>query len=47
MIREVLPNVLPAMFSMALLGIGIAIIAEGGLSVLGVGVEAPQRRGAT
>jgi peptide/nickel transport system permease protein len=42
MIREVLPNVLPAMFSVALLSIGIAIIAEGGLSVLGVGIEAPQ-----
>lgn len=42
MIREVLPNVLPAMFSVALLSIGIAIIAEGGLSVLGVGVEPPQ-----
>lgn len=42
MVREVLPNVLPAMFSVALLSIGIAIIAEGGLSVLGVGVEPPQ-----
>lgn len=42
MIREVLPNALPAMFSIALLSIGIAIIAEGGLSVLGVGVKAPQ-----
>jgi peptide/nickel transport system permease protein len=42
MVREVLPNVLPAMFSVALLSVGIAIIAEGGLSVLGVGVEAPQ-----
>ncbi len=42
MIREVLPNVMPAMFSVALLSIGIAIIAEGGLSVLGVGVEPPQ-----
>ncbi|CAN5554428.1 ABC transporter permease [soil metagenome] len=41
MIREVLPNVLPAMFSLALLSVGIAIIAEGGLSLLGVGVEAP------
>ncbi len=39
--REVLPNVLPAMFSIALLGIGVAIIAEGGLSLLGVGVELP------
>lgn len=42
MIREVLPNVVPAMFSIALLAIGIAIIAEGGLSVLGVGVQPPQ-----
>lgn len=42
MVREVLPNALPAMFSIALLSIGIAIIAEGGLSVLGVGVKAPQ-----
>lgn len=41
MIREVLPNVLPAMFSIALLSIAIAIIAEGALSLLGVGVEAP------
>lgn len=41
MLREVLPNVLPAMFSVALLSIGLAIIAEGGLSVLGVGVEPP------
>ena len=29
MIREVLPNVLPAMFSIALLGIAVAIVAEG------------------
>lgn len=41
MVREVLPNVLPAMFSIALLGVGVAIIAEGGLSILGVGIEAP------
>lgn len=41
MIREVLPNVLPAMLSLALLSVGVAIIAEGGLSLLGVGVEAP------
>ena len=32
MVREVLPNVLPAMFSIALLGIAVAIVAEGGLS---------------
>ena len=38
--REVLPNVLPAMMSIALLGIGVAIVAEGGLALLGVGVPA-------
>lgn len=41
MIREVLPNVLPAMFSIALLGVAIAIVAEGTLSILGVGVKPP------
>ena len=41
MIGEVLPNVLPAMFSLALLSIAIVIVAEGGLSVLGVGVMLP------
>jgi len=41
MIREVLPNVLPAMFSIALLGIAVAIVAEGTLSILGVGVRPP------
>jgi peptide/nickel transport system permease protein len=39
--REVLPNVLPAMFSITLLGIAVAIVAEGGLSLLGVGVQPP------
>ena len=37
--REVLPNVVPAMFSVALLGIGVAIVAEGGLSLIGAGVR--------
>ena len=41
MFREVLPNVLPAMFSIALLGVAVVIVAEGGLSVLGVGVQLP------
>ena len=41
MIREVLPNVVPAMLSIALLGVGIAIVAEGGLSLFGVGVQLP------
>jgi peptide/nickel transport system permease protein len=39
-LREVLPNVLPAMVQISLLGIGLLIIAEGGLSLLGVGVPA-------
>ena len=41
MFGEVLPNVLPAMFSIALLSIAIVIVAEGGLSLLGVGVQLP------
>jgi peptide/nickel transport system permease protein len=41
MVREVLPNVLPAMFSIALLGIAIAIVIEGALAILGVGVRPP------
>jgi peptide/nickel transport system permease protein len=41
MIREVLPNVLPAMFSIALLGVAVAIVAEGTLAILGVGVRPP------
>jgi peptide/nickel transport system permease protein len=41
MLREVLPNVLPAMLSIALLGVGIAIVAEGGLSLFGVGIQLP------
>jgi peptide/nickel transport system permease protein len=38
MFREVLPNVLPAMMSITLLGIAVAIVAEGSLALLGVGV---------
>lgn len=41
MLGEVLPNVLPAMFSIALLGMAVVIVAEGGLSLLGVGVQLP------
>jgi peptide/nickel transport system permease protein len=40
-IREILPNVLPAMMSISLLGVAVAIIAEGGLAILGVSVEPP------
>jgi peptide/nickel transport system permease protein len=39
-LRDVLPNVAPAMLQIAILGVGILIIAEGGLSLLGVGVPA-------
>lgn len=42
MLRTVLPNVVPAMLSIAMLGVGLAVIAEGGLSVFGVGVQLPQ-----
>jgi peptide/nickel transport system permease protein len=38
-VREVLPNVLPAMYSIALLGIAVAIVAEGTLAILGASVS--------
>jgi peptide/nickel transport system permease protein len=38
-VREVLPNVLPAMVSIALLSIAVAIVAEGTLSILGASVD--------
>lgn len=31
MAREILPNVMPSMLSIGLLGVGVAIVAEGGL----------------
>ena len=43
MVREVLPNVLPAMFSIALLGVAVVIVAEGGLAILGVERAAARR----
>jgi peptide/nickel transport system permease protein len=39
LVREVLPNVLPAMVSIALLSIAVAIVAEGTLAILGASVE--------
>jgi peptide/nickel transport system permease protein len=39
MIREILPNVLPAMLSIALLGIAVVIVAEAGLAIIGAGVN--------
>jgi peptide/nickel transport system permease protein len=41
LLREVLPNVLPAMFSISLLAVADVIVAEGSLSILGVGVPLP------
>jgi peptide/nickel transport system permease protein len=40
--REILPNVLPAMAYIALLGIGIAIVAEGAAALFGASVNPPQ-----
>jgi peptide/nickel transport system permease protein len=39
MIRELLPNVLPAMLSIALLGVAVVIVAEAGLAIVGAGVS--------
>lgn len=39
--REILPNVLPAMVYIALLGIAIAIVAEGSLAILSASVDPP------
>ncbi|HUF85701.1 MAG TPA: ABC transporter permease, partial [Acidimicrobiia bacterium] len=41
MFREVLPNVVPAMAAIALLALGVIIIAEAALSILGAGIGAP------
>ena len=37
--REILPNVLPAMLSIALLGVAVVIVAEAGLAIIGAGVN--------
>lgn len=39
MFREVLPNVLPALFSIALLSVAVVIVIESALSILGIGVQ--------
>ena len=38
MVREIVPNVLPAMLSIALLGVAVVIVAEAGLAIVGAGV---------
>ena len=40
-VREILPNVIPPMVSFSLIAIAIVIVAEGGLSFLGLSVSAP------
>ena len=39
-LREVLPNVLPSLMSITLLAVGVVIVAEGSLSIIGLGVPA-------
>jgi peptide/nickel transport system permease protein len=41
MFREVLPNVMPAMLSIALLGVAVVLVLEGALAVFGVSVQEP------
>jgi peptide/nickel transport system permease protein len=41
MIREVLPNVVPAMLSIAILGVAIVIVLEGALAIFGLSVTQP------
>jgi peptide/nickel transport system permease protein len=43
--REILPNLVPAMVTVAVTGLGILIAAEGTLSFLGLGVARPQTWG--
>ena len=39
--REILPNLLPAMFAFWLVAVSVIIVAEGALSFLGLGIPAP------
>ena len=41
-VREILPNVMPAMVTFAITGMAILIVAEGALAYLGQSVEPPQ-----
>jgi peptide/nickel transport system permease protein len=42
LVREILPNLVPTMISVAFTGIAILLIAEGGLAFLGYSVKPPQ-----
>ena len=41
LVREILPNIMPAMLSFALTGLAVLIIAEGALAFLGQSVPPP------
>jgi peptide/nickel transport system permease protein len=41
LVRELLPNVIPAAVSFALIGVAVAIILEGSLAFLGLSIELP------
>ncbi len=41
MLREVLPNVVPAMLSIALLSVAVVIVLEGALAIFGLSIPAP------
>ena len=43
--REIMPNLVPAMVTVAVTGLGILIAAEGTLAFLGLGVDRPQTWG--
>jgi peptide/nickel transport system permease protein len=42
LLRHITPNILPALITFGLLGIGVTIILEGALSFLGLGIPPPQ-----
>jgi peptide/nickel transport system permease protein len=42
LLRHITPNILPALVTFGLLGVGVTIILEGALSFLGLGVPPPQ-----
>jgi peptide/nickel transport system permease protein len=41
MLREILPNLIPAMMSVAFTGLAVLLVAEGGLAFLGYSVQVP------
>jgi peptide/nickel transport system permease protein len=41
-LRHIIPNVMPQLMTFSLLGVGVAIILEGALSFLGLGIPLPE-----